>query len=96
MVTGERGADQHHGPSLPGPSDGASRGRLLREVQQTAERLFQNDLFDDRNLPAVLFDLPDVEPGLLVRFAEPVEQFVARGEAPRSRNVGKRTVWVDE
>ena len=64
------------------------------EAQQPAERLFDDRLLDDRNVVAVLDDLMNVELGLLVILAEPVEQFVTGGEAAW-RRARRRADWPD-
>ncbi len=62
------------------------------EMQQAAERLVDLDFLDDRHLD--IADVCGLEPELrlFILLADPVQQVVAGGQAPRQRRVGEGAV----
>jgi len=89
VVAGERRAHQHDRLILQ-LADSAAVVRETLETQQTAERLLDDGLFDDRDVVTILNDLAQVEFGLFVVFAQPVEQFVTGGKTGSAWDIGKR------
>ena len=88
VVARQRRDDQH-----------ARIGRSLQfrryqplEMQQPAERLVDLDFLDDRHVD--IADVRGLEPELrlFILLADPVQQVVAGGQAPRQRRVGERAI----
>lgn len=80
VVARERRNDQHHGLALERLEDVRLVGEAL-EAAQFAEGLVELDRFLDHDVFAVDLHGLDVELGLLVVLAQPIEQVVARGHA---------------
>ncbi len=95
VVSGQRGAHQHHRLVLQHLDDLWVVGIAL-ETQQLAEGLLHNGLFHDGNIPAVAPHRLDVEGRLLVILAQAVEQFVAGSHPVGARHHGQRAERIGE
>ncbi|CAB3810692.1 hypothetical protein LMG28614_07320 [Paraburkholderia ultramafica] len=75
VVSRQRCADQHDRFIFQLGNGVAVVGETL-ETHQTAKRFLNNDLFDDRNVMTIFNNLVEIELGLFVILAKPVEQLV--------------------
>ncbi len=93
VVAGQWGAHQHHRLILE-QLDGFRVVRVALETHQFAEGLFDDGLFHDRDVPAVGAYRFDIEFGLFVFLAEPVQQLVAGSQSRGAGNQGHRAQGI--
>jgi hypothetical protein len=89
VVARQRRDHQHRGLGLHAIQRGGVVAETL-EADQPAERLGQRGLFLHGHVDAAAADRADLELGLLVVHAQPVQQLEAGGQALGARGVGER------
>ena len=95
VMSRQRRHHQHDGIVLQLLDGGRIVAEAL-EALQLAERLVQHHALDDGDFLAMRIDLRQVEGGLLVFLAQPVQQLIAGGQALCPRNMRQRTGEVAE